>query len=160
MLSDEIDNFSKRYRDTFLRGIPRLFNDDGAYLSFGCIFSGAEALAGYRYPNEPRNGLRFKQFIGDYFDPQYHPLADKLWELRNSVIHGFSPKHFALCHGQTHMHMVKSPPYVAVLNAENTFEALHDAAEKYLADLAASTAIQQFFETHLKSVKGGGFYVH
>ena len=56
-------NFAAYFRAIYFRGIPRLLNDDGAYLSFGCSFSGTEALAGYRYPRENANGVKFKDFL-------------------------------------------------------------------------------------------------
>jgi hypothetical protein len=93
-LADEISNFAEYFRAIYFRGIPRLLNDDGAYLSFGCSFSGTEALAGYRYPRENANGVKFKDFLVEYFDSPYRPLAAQFWDLRNSVVHGFSPKHF------------------------------------------------------------------
>jgi hypothetical protein len=110
-LTDEIQNVHHHFSGIFIGGIPRLLNDDGAYLSFICTFAGIEALAGYRYPNEGQNGERFRCFINEYFEPQYGLLADKLWELRNSMVHSFSPKHFALCHHQSDQHFLDKPPY-------------------------------------------------
>lgn len=158
-LDAEIANFARNFRAIYFRGIPRLLNDDGAYLSFGCSFSGTEALAGYRYPKEKFNGVRFTNFVGEFFDPKYRPVADMLWDLRNSVIHGFSPKHFALCHGQPGAHFTDQPPYTKILNAESFFQDFEAAAERYLSALVATGSLQALFEEHLQSAKGGGLYV-
>ena len=158
-LADEISNFVTNYRATFLKGIPHLLNDDGAYLSFGCMFSGVEALAGYCYPDQKQNGLKFKAWLLDYFPVQYHALASDLWDLRNSVIHGFSPKHFALCHGQPQEHLTDKPPYVKVLDATALFADFQVAVEQYLARLSSDTQLQSAFEKHLIAGKGGGLYV-
>jgi hypothetical protein len=158
-VSGEIANFSANFRGLFLRGIPCLLNDDGAYLAFGCIFSGTEALAGYRYPYLRENGVKFKNFLVDYFVARYHPLASELWDLRNSLIHSFSPKHFALCHGQPKTHLTDRPPYTKVLNAESFFFDFSVSAEKYLSSLATDAQVQADFQRHLSSAKGGGLYV-
>jgi hypothetical protein len=158
-LADEIANFASNFRQIFFLGIPLLLNDDGAYLSFGCTFTGTEALAGYRYPREKYYGVKFKAFLLEYFDPRYHPFADELWELRNSVVHGFSPKHFALCHGQPEAHFTDRPHYVKVLNADSLFRDFQTAAERYLAALASDRTLQAIFEKHIRSKKGGGLYV-
>lgn len=158
-LADEIANFASNFRLIFFRGIPRLLNDDGAYLSFGCVFTGTEALAGYRYPGERHYGVKFKAFLREYFEPQYHPFADELWELRNSVVHGFSPRHFALCHGQPEAHFTDHPPFLKVLNADSLFRDFQTAAERYLAALTSDQTIQAFFEKQIRSKKGGGLYV-
>src|SRR6516165_1223590 len=98
-LDDGIANFAQNFRRLFIKGIPLLLNDDGAYLSLGCTFSGTEALAGYRYPKEEQNRVKYQSFVVEYFETRYHSLAEQLWGLRNSLIHGFSPKNFNLCHG-------------------------------------------------------------
>jgi hypothetical protein len=158
-MSLEISNFAENFRAIYFRGIPRLLNDDGAYLSFGCSFSGTEALAGYRYPRENANGVKFKDFLVEYFDPPYRPLAAQFWDLRNSVVHGFSPKHFALCHGQPAAHFTDHPPFVKVLNADSFFRDFQVAAERYLHALTTDATIQSLFEERLLSAKGGGLYV-
>jgi hypothetical protein len=159
LLSDEIANFSWNYRALFLRGIPHLLNDDGAYLSFGCTFSGVEVLAGYSYPDESSNGVRFKNWIAAYFPVAYHAIAKELWDLRNSLIHGFSPKHFALCHGRPSAHLTDQPPYKKVLNAESLFDDFQASAERYLCQVVTDSNLLAAFEKHLKAAKGGGLYV-
>lgn len=158
-LADELQNFAANFRRVFIAGIPCLLNDAGAYLSFGCSCSAIEALAGYRYPDQPKNGVKFKQFLVEYMPGAYHPLADQLWELRNSLIHGLSPKHFALCHWQPHRHLNSEPPYVKVLNAESFFADVRGATETYLLALGADGTLQALFEKHLSAGKGGGLYV-
>ncbi|MBP7574943.1 MAG: hypothetical protein KA777_13270 [Rhodoferax sp.] len=158
-LAAEIVNFTANFRNIYFRGIPLLLNDDGAYLAFGCSFSGVEALSGYRYVHEKSNGTRFRNFVVEYFDPRYHPLTEQFWELRNSVIHGFSPKHFVLCHGQPAAHFNDQPPYAKILNADSLFLDFKAAAERYLVALGVDSALQASFEKHLLSTKGGSLYV-
>lgn len=158
-LATEIANFAANFRRIFIVGIPCLLNDAGAYLSFGCTCSGIEALAGYGYPNEPQNGVKFKRLLIEFMPGPYHPLAEKLWDLRNSLIHGFSPKHFALCHAQPHRHLTDQPPYAKVLNAESFFGDFHNCAERYIAALATDAELQAAFDAHLNAAKGGGFYI-
>jgi hypothetical protein len=158
--NDEINNFIAQYRKIFISGIPELLNDKGAYLAFICIFSGIEALAGYCYPEENRNGKKFEGWFKTYFDGKYHPFTKELWELRNSLIHGFSPKHFALCHKQPTLHFSDKPPFIKVLNADSMYEDFKVAAEKYLNLLMSEAYLQESFQQHLSnSTTGGGFYV-
>jgi hypothetical protein len=159
MLADEIQNFDANFRRMFIVGIPCLLNDAGAYLSFGCCCSAIEAAAGYRYPDEPKNGAKFKRFLVDYMPSSYHALADQFWDLRNSLIHGFSPKHFALCHWQPQRHFSDEPPYVKVLNAESFFDDVRAATENYLSALHTDSTLQALFGKHLSAGKGGGLYV-
>jgi hypothetical protein len=158
-LADEVDNAHRRFSEIFVGGIPGLLNGDGAYLSFICVFAGTEALAGYRYANVTGNGERFRAFLAEYFEPRYAPLAQQLWELRNSMVHGFSPKHFALCHHQSHLHFTDQPPYVKVLNAEDVYAEFVRAAEKYFHQLRSDSAIQALFEQRLADPDGGSLYV-
>ena len=159
LLSEEIDNAHVRFGEIFIRGIPRLLNPDGAYLSFICVFAGTEALAGYRYASVSRNGDRFRSFLADYFEPRYRPLTQELWDLRNSMVHGFSPKHFALCDHQSHLHFTDLPPFLKVLNAEDVYAAFVEATEKYFQQLKADPAIQARFQQRLTSENGGSLYV-
>jgi hypothetical protein len=159
VLSDDITNAHARFAEIFIGGIPRLLNRDGAYLSFICVFAGTEALAGYRYPNVTGNGDRFRSFLADYFEPRYSPVAQELWDLRNSMVHGFSPRHFALCHHQSQFHFTDRPPFLKVLNAENVYAAFVVAAEKYFQQLKTDAVVQASFEQRLTSQNGGSLYV-
>jgi hypothetical protein len=152
--ADQIIETRRLYSKLFLSGIPELLNDNGAYLSFVCVFAGVEALAGYRYPDH-KNGPRFRAFIKEYFEPRFHPLVAELWDLRNSLVHSFSPAHFALCHGQSHRHFTDHPPYLKVLNAENTHEELVAASSCYFDELAGRPDLQALFERRANSPRGG-----
>ncbi len=158
-LNDEIENVHRNFSEIFIGGIPRLLNNDGAYLSFICIFAGTEALAGYRYADLQGNGQRFRTFITDYFESRYHPLVNQLWDLRNSMIHSFSPKHFVLCHHQSNLHFTERPPYSKVLNAEDIYAAFVTAADKYFQSLKTDTNVQTQFQRRLNDQRGGSIYV-
>jgi len=156
---DEIENSHRRFSEIFLAGIPGLLNDDGAYLSFICVFAGIEALAGYRYSDVKGKGDRFRSFVTEYFEARYGPLANQIWDLRNSMIHCFSPKHFALCHHQSHLHFTDQPPFLKVLNAEDVYAAFVQASEKYFQQLKSDSRIQTLFHKRLTDPEGGGLYV-
>jgi len=157
-LGREIDNTHGHFAAIFVGGIPNLLNADGAYLSFICVFSGTEALAGYRYANINSNGERFRKFLTEYFEPRYHQFTQQLWELRNSMVHGFSPRHFALCHHQSQFHFTDRAPYLKVLNAEDVYAAFVAAAEKYFQHLRADPSLQALFRRRV-TADGGGIYI-
>lgn len=157
-LKEQIEATQGHFSRIFLGGIPQLLNDDGAYLSFVCVFAGVEALAGFRYPDK-ENGERFREFIRGYFETQYHPFLNELWDLRNSLVHSFSPAHFVLCHHQSHRHFADNPPYLKVLNAEDLYAALVAASGRYFQDLREDSSLQALFERRAKSSKGGLLHI-
>jgi hypothetical protein len=159
-LVDEIQNAHHRFSEVFIGGIPRLLNADGAYLSFICVFSGVEALASYRYPNQRSNGARFQSFVHEYFEPRYGVLAPQLWGLRNSLVHGFGPRHFGLCHHESDRHFTEHAPNIKVLNAEDVYAAFVTAAERYFIHLKSDVSLQEFFERRLNDPDGGSMYVY
>ncbi len=157
-LKEQIEATQRDFSRIFLGGIPQLLNDDGAYLSFVCVFAGVEALAGFRHPDKD-NGERFRDFIGEYFEPRYHPFLSELWDLRNSLVHSFSPAHFALCHHQSHRHFTDHPPYLKVLNAEDAYAALVAASGRYFEGLREDSSLQALFERRAQSSKGGLLHI-
>jgi hypothetical protein len=153
-----IDHTHQHFGEIFLGGIPALLNRDGAYLSFICVFAATEALAGFRHP-EKGNGDRFRAFIAEYFDPKYHPLTSQLWELRNSMIHRFSPRHFALTHHNSPYHFRVDRQGQVTLNAEDVYAALVIAAERYFSHLRSDSAIQEMFARRVEDPDGAGLAV-
>lgn len=144
-LDETIDNTYEHFSTLFLGGIPCLLNADGAYLSFIAVFAGTEALAGFYAPNDG-NGKRFVAFVKKFFAPEYAPLADDLWKLRNSLVHSFSPRGFNLVHHRSDTHLSKHPGNGRfILNAEDLYAALIAASRKYFDDLDADPSLKQNF---------------
>jgi hypothetical protein len=155
---EDIEGVYRQFSLTFLGGVPLLLNDGGAFLSFICVLSGTESLAGFRYPDVKANGSRFKAFVTAYFPPEYRPLADNLWRLRNCLVHAFSPGPFLLCHHQSDRHFVDAPHggnVLKTLNAENFYAALVHASAGYFAEVRVSADLQQNFRKRLADENGG-----
>ena len=148
----------RRYFDSiYIAGIPRLLNDDGAFLSFITVVTGTEALAGLCAPSK-QNGERFREFVARYYPAEYLPFVEKLWELRNSVVHCFHPGPFALTHHASWAHL-KPQGDAIVLNAEDFYAALLMASKQYFAALEASPELQASFLKRVASSSGGAMQV-
>jgi hypothetical protein len=146
----------------YLGGVPQLIRDETAFLSFVCMLAGTEALGGYLDPDSSgpgANGDRFKQFIREYFPEDYHLLAGQLWDFRNGMAHGFSPRQFALTHHNSGAHLQQTPDSATVLNAEDFYAAFLAAARSYFTALSSSSELQARFSKRLDSRSGGGFGV-
>jgi hypothetical protein len=146
------------FGEIVLGGIPGLLNKDGAYLSFICVFAGIEALAGFRHPDR-NSGERFREFATEYFDSKYNPLVGQLWDLRNSMVHSFSPRHFALIHHGSPQHLRTDPQGQLMLNAEDVYSSLVLATEKYFTHLRSDSGLQRLFAKRLSDPDGGGLAV-
>ncbi len=156
---DPIEQTLLWFSRIYLGGIPPIITDDSAFLSFICVLTAVEALAGYRYSNNNKKGERFKQFILDYFPPDYAALRNDLWKFRNSVIHAFSPARFALTHHHSERHFQSDSNNVLTLNAEDFYGALLTAAQKYIAQVRIDAALRELLLARLKSSDGGGISV-
>lgn len=157
-----IDSISSWFNRIYLGGIPQLIRDETAFLSFVCMLAGIEALAGYHNPNASgpgANGERFRSFVGAYFPEAYHLHASNLWEFRNGMIHGFSPRRFALTHHSSGLHLRQAPDGAFILNAENFYAAFLHAAQMYFAEMSSSPQLQANFSRRIESPAGGAFGV-
>jgi hypothetical protein len=146
----------------YLGGIPQLISDETAFLSFVCMLTGIEALAGYWKPElsgQGSNGERFRGFVKEYFVDAYHEQADNLWSFRNGMIHGFAPRCFALTHHNSRTHFRKTSDGALVLNAEDFYAAFLAAASKYFSDLETRPVLQQSFRARLADRDGGAIAV-
>lgn len=135
-------------------GIPRLINDDSAFLSFICCFTAMEALGGFLAPAEG-NGARFKAFVKGYFPNPYPANVDELWKARNAIVHGFSPGPFGLTHHNSTAHLKRIPDGRLVLNAEDFYAALVFAAKQYFDALATDSALQTSLVERVNDNKTG-----
>jgi len=140
--SDLISNVAGHFARIYLGGIPSLLNDDGAFLSFICVLTGTEALAGFLSPRLTGNGPRFKVFIQRYFPDPYPAQAEDLWKFRNAIVHAFSPGSYKLTHHNSHIHL-KQHEGLTILNAEDFYAALVSASKRYFDELAKDSGLQQ-----------------
>jgi hypothetical protein len=142
----------------YLEGVPCLAPNATAFLGFICVLTAIEALAGYRYAENPNAGERFREFVASYFERAYGELAEDLWHFRNGMIHGFSPRRFALTENKTEVHLQRSPEGT-VLNFEDFSAALQRAAQRYFAELEGSAHLQAQCLARITSGDGGGIAV-
>jgi hypothetical protein len=146
----------------YLGGIPQLIQGETAFLSFVCMLAGIEALGGYRDPDSSgpaANGPRFREFITAYFPAAYRLHASELWDFRNGMIHGFSPRQFALTHHNSRIHFKRATDGALILNAEDFYAAFLSASNGYFNDLSESPDLQAKFVRRLESPQGGTFAV-
>jgi len=155
--ASQIAEYRRYFDSIYIAGIPRLLNDDGAFLSFITVVTGTEALAGLCAPSM-QNGERFRDFVAHYFPAEYGPFAEKLWELRNAVVHCFHPGPFALTHHASWAHL-KPQGDTIVLNAEDFYAALLMASRRYFEALEASPELQGSFLKRVTSSGGGAMQV-
>ena len=141
--ADLIGHVRAQFSRIYLGGIPSLLTDDGAFLSFICSLTAIEALGGFVRPKE-KNGPRFKGFVKDYFPEPYPVQADNLWKLRNAAVHGLSPGPYKLTHHSSQLHLTRDGG-LTVLNAEDFYGALLQAARRYFDALVADTTLQAAF---------------
>jgi hypothetical protein len=119
--------------------------------------TGTEALAGLYAPGK-RSGERFKEFVARYYSSEYHAYVEKLWALRNAVVHCFHPGPFALTHHASWAHL-RQQGEATVLNAEDFYAALLQASEAYFSELEQSEELQRAFRKRVSSSSGGAMQV-
>ena len=139
-----------------------MIRDETAFLSFLCMMTAIDALAGYWDPDRSGQGsigARFRDFVKAYFPANYHSHADDLWDFRNGMAHGFSPRKFALTHHNGSVHFRTTKDGAKILNAEDVFADLLGAARKYFAELATSRDLQARFLKRIESSSGGAIGV-
>jgi hypothetical protein len=151
--ASQIAEYRRCFDSIYIAGIPRLLNDDGAFLSFIAVVTGTDALAGLCGPTK-QTGERFQEFVRNYFSAEYQPFVEKLWELRNALVHCFHSGPFALTHHASWAHL-RPQGEVIVLNAEDFYAALLIASKRYFEALEATPALQQSFLKRVSSTSGG-----
>jgi hypothetical protein len=136
-----------------LGGIPCLPNNDGAFLSFICCLTATEALGGLVNP-KGANRDRLGQFVSDYFPEPLRFQAERLWDLRNALVHGYSPgPAYKLTHHEQRAHLTTTADGLPVLNAEDFYAALVFAAKNYFDKLRGDAALQAAFVERLDDAK-------
>jgi hypothetical protein len=153
-LLDEIDGYRAHFDTMYVGGIPHLLNEDGAYLAYLAIVSATDALAGLFSPAKP-TGERFRLFVERYFPEDHRPYANRLWDLRNAIVHSFNPgPDFALTIHASRQHL-KSPLGLVTLNAEDLFAALLIASRSYFESLLNDPQLQDNFQKRVAATDGG-----
>ena len=159
-MDGRIESTLAHFHQAHVEGGPNLFRPETAFLSFLCTLSAVEALAGYRYGDSlPGPGARFRSFVVDFFPPAYHVHAARLWDFRNGMIHAFTPRRMSIVRGAPQLHLTVDGTGTPVLNAEDFFDSMVKASEKYVAELQVSPALQQAFVDRLRSDDGGEIHV-
>jgi hypothetical protein len=152
-IDQQIAFVRREFGRIYLGGIPSLLNNDGAFLSFICVLTAVEALAGFRHP-KLANGPRFRKFVQEYFPTDLKGFSIQLWSFRNGMIHGFQPGPFAITHHNSQLHLTTQNNR-PVLNAEEFYSAIVDAARHYFGALSRSKPLQKAFGARLADPKGG-----
>lgn len=157
--NDAIENTVRWFSRIYLGGIPPLITDDSAFLSFISILTAVDALAGYRYSNVKRAGVRFKEFVVHYFPDAYGKYASDLWKFRNGIVHAFTTTRFTLTHHHSECHLKMPRNGGVVLNAEDLYSALLWAAQKYIAEVRNDPNVRSLMLERLRSADGGRIMV-
>lgn len=149
----DAETYRHHFDNIFVGGIPKLFTEEAAFLSFVTMLTAIDALAGLMAPSKPV-GERFQIFIKQYFPSEYSPLAEKLWAFRNTMIHSFSPGECLIsCHtSRLHLKIVNGALF---LNAENLFGAFLHASNAYFDKLENDQQLKKNFVTRVNQIGGG-----
>ena len=157
-LERDVAEFRLHFEEIYLRGMPRLLDEDGMFLGFLVFLTGIEALAG-AFASRAKPGERFRAFVARFFSGGLEGKAADLWRARNLMVHSFNPGPFGLVSGQPQIHL-KMHGQVVVLNAQDTFAALVAASTAYFEALAREPDLLRNFAYRLTDADGGGIETH
>jgi hypothetical protein len=151
-----IQSALKRFDEIYLAGIPILLRtNETAFLSFLCVVSATDALAAYRYTSTDV-GQRFRNFVTDYFPPEYASHAVNLYLFRCRMRHSFSPAHFSVLHASPGSHLKPSGIGDIYLSDKTFFAHMEIAAKRYFAELSGNAALQSDMLARLQNLSRGG----
>lgn len=156
-LLNDIQEYRQHFDAIYVSGIPKLFNEDSAFLAFVSILTAIEALSGLFAPSKD-TGVRFKLFVSAYFPKDYKPYNEQLWQFRNSMIHSFNPGPFALTCHTSRNHLKTMPTNVGeipLLNVEDFFSTLLIASGNYFEALLVERDLQANFTKRIAQKEGG-----
>jgi len=155
-MSPQIQAAVRGFRDIILDGVPVLLRqNEAAFLSFMCCVAAVDALAGYRYATGSVE-KRFKDFIAEYYPPQYKPHATSLYTLRCRLLHNFSPALFTLAHAMPAAHLQPSSIGDTTLSDNVFFDDLRQAAEKFFGEVTNDVDRQATMDARLLKLESGG----
>lgn len=138
-----IRHVSDQFQRTYLKGIPLLHNDNGAFLSFTCCLMAIESLGAFMKPKDG-NGDRFKTFVDAYFPEPLRSQREELWKFRNAMVHAFSPGPYVLTHYNRNSHL-STQQGRTVLNAEDFYEVVAQASARYFDALTSDAQLRSAF---------------
>jgi hypothetical protein len=156
-LLNDIQEYRQNFDSIYVGGIPKLFNQENAFLGFVSILTALDSLSGLYLPNQ-KTGERFRLFVLNFFPKDYKPLADELWQFRNSMIHSFNPGPFAITCHVTRNHLMPIQTNVGditVLNIEDFYSTLLYASRKYFQALCIDKELQSNFRKRISAKDGG-----
>jgi hypothetical protein len=150
----DIEEFRFHFDAMYVGGIPRLLNEDGAFLAFLAVLTATEALAGVFAP-QLGTGERFRNFVARFFPAPLGDRAEELWRFRNLMVHAFNPGPFVLVCHQSRLHLTPQSGLI-ILNAEDFYAALIAASHGYFDALSRDGDLQHLFTRRLADEDGGG----
>lgn len=148
-----IDGYRHHFDNIFVGGIPKLFTEDAAFLSFVSTLTAIEALAGLMEP-KMGTGERFKLFLEHYLPKSYKRHIDSLWKFRNTMTHSFSPGEFLISCHTSRLHL-KDVNGAIFLNTENFFSDMLTASNAYFDALYSDLNLQGNFQRRIGELDGG-----
>jgi hypothetical protein len=154
---EDFQQFRIHFDAMYVGGIPRLLNEDGAFLAFLATLTAIDALAGVFAPNRT-SGERFRAFCSRFLPPVLGSRADDLWRFRNLMVHSFNPGPFVLVCHQSRLHLTAQATNkgdLTVLNAEDFYLALMSASHAYFEALVGEPELQRLFARRLADDDGG-----
>ena len=152
-IGKDLDDFRFHFDSMYLGGIPRLLDETGAFLSFLCVITAIDTLAGAWAP-ALGSGERFKGFVQAYFPIGLRERSEDLWRFRNLMIHAFNPGPFALVCHQSRLHL--SPQgEVTILNAEDFYAGLLRASSEYFKSVKGDPNLIANFKCRMDQKDGG-----
>jgi hypothetical protein len=112
-----------------------------AFILLTCLVD----FLGTLYAGKKSTGETFKAFISDFMKQEYHGVGydpEKLWKsLRNKLVHNYSLGDYLLVHNHPDLHLTLHRG-ATVLNQEDFFQDVRQAADDYFAHVAQETALQ------------------
>lgn len=155
-MTPQIEAAIRGFTDIVLGGVPVLLRqNETAFLSFMCSVSAIDALAAYRYKTD-KVGVRFEDFLKEYFPPTYTPHAGNLYKLRCRLLHNFSPAYFTLAHASPAEHLKQSKIGDTVLSDDAFFVDLKKAALKFFEEVRTESGRQDIMNARLLNIERGG----
>lgn len=152
----DIEDYQDYFDQMYMRGLPCLLNENGAYLAFLVMVTAVDTLAGL-IGTSKGTGERFREFVMRYFPSEYHEVSEELWKLRNSMVHSFNPGiYFGLTVNvsKNHLKLIETSGLVH-LNAENFYAALLYASRNYFERLGKEPELQKEFLKRAEAKDGG-----
>jgi hypothetical protein len=156
MMTEQIQAAIGAFRKIILGGVPLLLQqDETAFLSFMCSLAAIDALAAYRYTTGVA-GIRFRDFITEYFPTAYAPHVRNLYRLRCRILLNFSLAYFTLTHARPGVHLQTSPIGDTILSDDVFFQHLANAATNFFNEVEVNVDRQNAMHARLLNIDEGG----